>query len=137
MSLQVLRPVTIKARVTENLKSRLTAEIREAMQLLDDEVQQLETQVKRAQLTASINPQQQMQLRQLVEAERGKRQDKKLQLQDDLKAVAGLSLGSEIIQGTAQTINTVEVGTDFDGLELTEILLEDGKVVAIRQGGRR
>lgn len=134
MSMQILRPVTIKAKVTEGLKDRLAADLRQAMQILDEEMQQLETQVKRAQLTATINPQQQMQLRQLVEQERAKRADKKAQLQEEMKAVAALPLGSEIVQGTAQSLTTINIGDDFDELVSMEIVVEDGKVIAIRKG---
>lgn len=132
--MQILRPVTIKAKVTNDLKVRLTAEMNEAINLLDEEMQQLESQVKRAQLTASINPQQQMQLRQLVESERAKRADKRAQLQEEIQAVASLPLGSEIIQGTAQSLATIAVGDDFDALMGVEVLVEDGKVIAIRNG---
>lgn len=134
MSMQLLRPVTIKAKVTEGLKVRLAQEIQEAIQMLDEEVQQLETQVKRAQLTAAINPQQQMQLRQFVEQERAKRADKKAQLQEEARAVAELPLGAEIVQGTAQSLATIAVGDDFDALVSMEVLIEDGKVIAIRKG---
>ena len=134
MSMQILRPVTIKAKVTEGLKARLTAEMHEAIRILDDEMQQLESQVKRAQLTAAINPQQQMQLRQAIEQERARRADKKAQLQEEIEAVAGLPLGSEIVQGTAQSLATIDVGDDFDALTAMEVLVEDGKVIAIRKG---
>lgn len=134
MSMQILRPVTIKAKVTEDLKVRLNAEMNEAIHILDDEMQQLESQVKRAQLTAAINPQQQMQLRQAIEQERGRRADKKAQLQDEIEAVAGLPIGSEIVQGTAQSLTTIEVGDDFDAVMAMEVLVEDGKVIAIRKG---
>lgn len=134
MTLQVLRPVTIKAKVTEGLKDRLGKEIRSAMQMLDDEMQQLESQVKRAQLTATISPQQQMQLRQLVEQEKAQRNDKKAQLQEEMQAIMALPLGSEIVQGTAQTLTTVAIGDDFDALAATEIVVEDGKVIDIRKG---
>ncbi len=134
MSLQILRPVTIKAKVTEGLKDRLAIEVREALQLLDDELQQLDTQVKRAQLTASMSPQQQVQLRQLVESERAKRADKKAQLLEESHAIATLPIGSEIVQGTAQSLATIDVGADFDALTSIEIVVEDGKVIAIRQG---
>lgn len=134
MSMQILRPVTIKAKVTEGLKARLAAEIRSGIQQLDEELQQLEVQVKRAQLTATISPQQQMQLRQLVEQEKAKRADRKAQLDEESKAIAALPVGSEIVQGTAQSLATIEVGSDFDGLVSMEVVVEDGKVVAIRQG---
>lgn len=134
MSLQILRPITIKARVTEGLKARLAAELNEGIRILDDELAQLEAQVKRAQLTASISPQQQMQLRQLMEQERAVRSEKKAQIQEELSRIRQLPLGSEIVQGTVQALATVAVGDDFDALMATEILVEDGKVIAIRKG---
>lgn len=132
--MQILRPVTIKAKVTEGLKDRLASDIQTAIKMLDEELQQLDFQVRRAQLAGTIPAQQQMQLRQMVEAEKAKRADKKEQLQEEMKAIAALPLGSEVVQGTAQSLATVEVGTDFEGLMSMEILLEDGKVIAIRKG---
>jgi hypothetical protein len=134
VSLQILRPVTVKAKVTEGLKVNLAKEIRAAVQMLDDEMQKLESQVKRAQLTATISPQQQMQLRQLVESEKAKRADKKDQLHEELQAIQALPMGSEIVQGQVQSLATVEVGDDYDALVSMEIVVEDGKVIAIRKG---
>ncbi|MBP2017722.1 Skp family chaperone for outer membrane proteins [Symbiobacterium terraclitae] len=132
MSLQILRPVTIKARVTDGLKARLTAELNAAIQQLDAEMNELESQVKRAQLTASISPQQQMQLRQLVEQERAVRAEKKAQLQQEISHIQSLPLGSEVVQGTVQAIATVGVGDNLEAVMATEIVVEDGKVIAIR-----
>jgi septal ring factor EnvC (AmiA/AmiB activator) len=134
MSIQVLRPVTIKAKVTEGLKARLAQEIQDAIRLLDQEMEQIESQVKRAQLTATVNPQQLVQLRQIVEAEKAKRAERKAELQEEIQAIQSLPLGSEIVQGTAQSIATIDVGSDFDALRAVEIVVEDGKVVAIRRG---
>ncbi|MEW8977802.1 MAG: YlqD family protein [Symbiobacterium sp.] len=132
MSLQIIRPVTIKARVTESLKARMTAELNAAIQQLDAEMAELESQVKRAQLTATITPQQQMQLHQLVEQERAVRAEKKAQLQQEISRVQSLPLGAEIVQGTVQATANLKVGDNFDALMATEIVVEDGKVIAIR-----
>jgi len=134
VSIQILRPVTIKAKVTEGLKVSLGKELKAALQQLDDELQQLESQVKRAQLTQTISAQQQMQLRQLVEQEKAKRADKKAQIHEEMQAILQLPLGSEIVQGTAQSLATVDVGDDFDALVSMELVVEDGKVIAIRKG---
>ncbi|HYF95606.1 MAG TPA: YlqD family protein [Symbiobacteriaceae bacterium] len=134
MSIQILRPVTIKAKVTEGLKVRLANELHAAMQMIDDEMQQLESQVKRAQLTATISAQQQMQLRQLVEQEKAKRADKKAQIHEELQAIQALPMGSEVVQGTAQSLATIDVGDDYDALVSLEVVVEDGKVIAIRRG---
>lgn len=134
MSMQILRPVTIKAKVTEGLKVRLAEDVRRAVAQLDDEMQKLDSEVKRMQLTASISPQQQMALRQAVEQEKAARNEKKAQLHEELNAINSLPLGAEVVQGTAQSLATVEVGDDFDALVSMEIVVEDGKVIAIRKG---
>ena len=110
----------------------MTAELNAAIQQLDAEMAELESQVKRAQLTATITPQQQMQLHQLVEQERAVRAEKKAQLQQEISRVQSLPLGAEIVQGTVQATANLKVGDNFDALMATEIVVEDGKVIAIR-----
>ena len=44
-----------------------------------------------------------------------------------------LDIGSEINQGQLEQTVLVKVGDDLDKLVGTEILLEDGKIIAIRQ----
>lgn len=134
MSLQVLRPVRIRARVTEGLKAQLIGELRAGIAQMEQELAQLESQVQRAQLSATMSPQQQLQLRQLLEQERAVRAEKKAQIEKEIAQVEALPLGSEIIQGTVEALATVNVGDDLSALMNTEIVVEDGKVIAIRKG---
>jgi len=134
MTLTVLRPITIKARVTEGLKAKMTAELRAGAATLDEELQQLDVQVKRAQLSAQLSPQQQMELRRAVEYERARRLEQKAEIDARIKDVAQLELGTEIVQGSVQGPIDVGVGNDWDAMMRVEILLEDGQVVAIREG---
>lgn len=133
--IQILRTLTVKARVTDGLKRRLNAEVQEAIQQLEGEVQQLDSALKRAQLTgAAMSPQQQMELRRAVELEKQKRAAEKQELLERVRQVENLPLGTEIIQGQVQAVADVGIGDDWDALFATEILVEDGKVVAIRRG---
>ena len=50
-----------------------------------------------------------------------------------LKDAEKLEIGSEIAQGTMEQTITVKVGDDLDALMGSEILLEDGKIIAFRQ----
>lgn len=134
MTLTILRPITVRARVTDALKARLTAECRAAMAELDEDLRQIEIQGKRAQLSAQLSPQQQVALRQALENERLKRLDQKAELEARIKDIGNLTLGSEIVQGTVQGPVEVAVGADWDHLMQVEVLLEDGRVVAVRGG---
>lgn len=133
--LNIIRPVTVRAKVTEDLKSRLSHQLQEVINQLDQESEQLEAQLKRAQLTMQgLSPQQMMALRQQVEVEKQKRTERVQQIRTEIQAVGQLPIGSEIVQGEVQTVATVAVGDNWDDLHNLEILLEDGKVIAIRRG---
>jgi len=127
-------PVTVKARVTEALKKKLAAEIQEAVKKTDLELQQIEFHAKRM-LTeqARQDPQGLPALRQQIEMEKQKRQEFKAQMVERLKETAQLELGAEIVQGAIERMVTVRVGDDLQKIMASEILLEDGKVIAFRE----
>ena len=74
-----------------------------------------------------------IQLRQQIEEEKQKRLNFKADVAAKLKDAEKLELGSEISQSTMEQTITVKVGDDLDALMGSEILLEDGKIVAFRK----
>ncbi|HLO02985.1 MAG TPA: YlqD family protein [Symbiobacteriaceae bacterium] len=134
MSIQLIRPVTIKALVTDGLKDRLNTDMREAIKVLEEETARLDSEVKRAQLMGNIPSQQLLQLNQVIAQEKAKRADRKAQLEEEIQAVAALPLGSEIVQGQAQSLTTVAVGDDLEAALGVEIVVQDGKIIEIREG---
>lgn len=131
--IQIIRPLTIKARVTERLKGRLVAELQATIRQIEAEMEELDSQLKRATLSPNLTPQQQLGLRQAVELEKEKRAAEKQELMRRVTEVASLPLGGEVVTGTVQALAEVGVGDDLDGLLATEVLVEDGRVVAIRR----
>jgi hypothetical protein len=126
-------PVTIKAKVTEELKQRLIAETEEALQGVDLELQQIEFHAKRLLAEqAKQDAQGLVALRQQIEAENQKRLEFKNEMQAKLKATQELELGSEIVRGQLERVVDVKVGDDLNQIMGSEILLEDGKVLAFR-----
>ena len=132
-SLTIKCPVTVKAKVTEDLKSKLANEIQENIKKADLELQQIEFHAKRA-LTeqAKVDAQGLTGLRQQIEMEKQKRNEFKGHMVERLKETAKLEIGSEIVQGTLERLVTVNMGDDLNKVLATEILVEDGKVIAIR-----
>jgi hypothetical protein len=132
-SLTIKCPVTIKAKVTEDLKTQLAAEISDNIKRADMELQQIEFQAKRM-LTeqAKADAQGLPSLRQQIELEKQKRNEFKSLMVEKLKETANLEIGSEIVQGTIEQLVTVTVGTDLHKVMATEVLLEDGKIIAFR-----
>lgn len=132
-NLTIKCPVTIKAKVTEDLKAQLAAEIQEAIKKADVELQQIEFHAKRMMAEqAKQDAQGLVGLRQQIDAERQKRLEFKNHMLEKLKETAQLEIGAEVVQGTMERIVTINVGDDLHKLMATEILLEDGKVVAFR-----
>ena len=127
-------PVTIKSKVTDVLKEQLNVEIKEAMSKIDMELQQIEFHAKRL-MTEQVRSDVQglTALRQQIDGEKQKRLELKGQLQDKLKETSQLEIGAEIVQGTMEQLVTVQVGDDLQKLMSREILLEDGKILAIRE----
>ncbi|WP_436412093.1 YlqD family protein [Petrimonas sp.] len=126
-------PITIKAKVTEELKSRLAAEIQDAIKKADMELQQIEFHAKRLMAEqAKQDAQGLVALRQQIDAERQKRIEFKNHMLERLKETAQLEIGAEIVQGSMERIVTVSVGDDLHKIMGTEILLEDGKIIAFR-----
>ena len=127
-------PVAIKSKVTEGLKAKLIADLQQRLDLVDQDLQQIEFQAKRLlSEQAKLDAQGLIQLRQQIEEEKQKRLNFKADVAAKLKDAEKLELGSEISQGTMEQTITVKVGDDLDALMGSEILLEDGKIVAFRQ----
>ena len=126
-------PVTIKAKVTEELKQRLTAETEEALQGVELELQQIEFHAKRLLAEqAKQDAQGLVALRQQIEAEKQKRLEFKNEMLAKLKATQELELGSEIVRGQLERVVDVKVGDDLNKIMCFDILLEDGKERASR-----
>ena len=126
-------PVTIKAKVTDELKRKMIAEIQDGIKKVDLEIQQVEFQVKRM-LTeqAKVDAQGLPALRQQIDMERQKRLDFKNHLLQQLKETEAIENGSEVVQGKLERLVEIKVGDDMQSIMNAEILLEDGKIVAFR-----
>lgn len=127
-------PVTIKAKVTEDLKKQLAEEIQANIKKADIELQQIEFHGKRVMAEqAKQDAQGLIALRHQIEGERQKRLEYKNRLLEKLKESADLEIGSEIVQGNLERIIEIKVGDELPKIMNAEILLEDGKILAFRE----
>lgn len=127
-------PVTIKAKVTEDLKKQLANEIQNNIKKTDLELQQIEFQAKRIMAEQAKQDMQGLEaVRQQIDAETKKRLDFKNHLVDQLKESGQLEIGAEIVQGTLERIVEIKVGDEMPQIMNAEILVEDGKIIAFRR----
>ena len=126
-------PVAVKAKVIEQLKNQLAAEIQDAIKKADGELQQIEFHAKRVMAEqAKLDAQGLTALRQQIDAEKHKRVEFKNHMLEKLKETAALEIGAEIVQGNMERMVTVSIGDDLHAIMSAEILLEDGKIIAFR-----
>ena len=135
-SLLVKRQVTVKARLTEAMRQKLAADFQDAVRKLDVELSQLEFQGKRLLADAEKGgPERTAAVSAQLSGERQKRQEQKVRILESLKELGKMSLGTEIVQGTVESLAEVRVGDRLALVTAAEVVVEDGIVVAIRDGG--
>lgn len=131
MTLRV--PVTIKSKVTEDLKKTLVAQLQQQMTLVDQDLQQLEFQAKSLlSEQAKMDAQGLVNLRAQIEERKQQLVSIKTEVAGQLKETEKLEIGSEIVRGQIEQSVVVRVGDDFNKLMGMEILVEDGKILAFR-----
>ena len=132
-SISLKMPVTIKAKLTEKLRKRISDDLSQRLQEVTMELQQIDIEEKRViQEQAQGNLQALQAIRQHFGAERQQREAFKAETEQKLSDIGKLALGAEIIQGQLERQVEVKVGDDFHAMMNVEVLIEDGKVIAIR-----
>ena len=129
MTLLVKCPLTVKARVTDRWKMRVAAELQETLRRTEQELAQIEGQLRRLQ---GAGGEQAQNARRQLEAEVHKRQERRAYLLEQLRGLARLQNGAEVVQGQAEGLVPVRVGDRWEAPFGCEVLLEDGLVVEIR-----
>ena len=137
-SITITRPVIIKVKVTADYKKKLAAELQEAVARLDMQLQHLDFQARR--LLAELerrNPQGINAARQHLDKERAVKLETRQKLMDRLKETAKMAEGDEVIQGQAESVAEIKMGDDWLKFMSVEVVVQDGLVIEIRQGGIR
>lgn len=134
--LTLIRPVLVKVKVTESYKKAAATELQDAIRRIELELQHLDFQEKR--LVSEMekkNPQGIPAARQHLEQERQRRAENRQKLIERLKEVGQMALNSEVVYGKMESPVELKVGDDWRSVLGVEVVLQDGIVTAIRQGG--
>lgn len=133
-SIKITRPVVIKVKVTEEYKKVVAFELQKLIQNLDLELQHLDFQTKRLEAEAVKNPQIVVGTKQKLAEEIKQRLNKKQQYLGKIKDISKLLPGTEVVHGRVESLVELRVGDDWNQLMNVEVLIENGKVLEIRQG---
>lgn len=134
--MQIIKKVVVKQILTENSKTKLKQQFLSKQYQLDKEIKQLEFVLHKKLRENRNNVNYQNSLKEGFRKEVAKRKERLRLLELKLAQLDELPLGSEINEGTVQMIETVKEGDDWEQiLKGTEIVIKDGIVHEIRQGG--
>ncbi|MBR0260360.1 MAG: 16S rRNA processing protein RimM [Selenomonadaceae bacterium] len=128
-SINIIVPVTVKAKLTEKLRARLVDEATKVAEQMTLELKQIEIDMQRE---LERNPQHEPQIRNFFSGEMAPRQGRLDEAHRRKETFEKLALGAEIIQGTTERQVELKVGDNIREAMNVEILVEDDKIIAIR-----
>ena len=135
MGLTVMRPVLIKAVVTESFKRLYVQDLEDAIKRAEVILEQITTQIRRSELERQVSPQSRA-IRQQLEVEHARQEAARAELQMRLREAEALELNTEFTQGTVESLVEVSIGDNlFNKLGRAEILVKDGIILEIREEG--
>ena len=132
--MQVKRPVTVIAIVTEPFKQQLLTEIEESIKQVDTNIQALDSQARRYLFQLqSADPAQTNAFRRQVDAEKAKQEGVRTELQGRLQEAQQIEIGSEFPRGTLESYVEINVGDNLvERLGRAEIIVKDDLVTEFR-----
>jgi len=128
-SINVIMPVTVKAKLTEKLRARLIDEAVRVAEQMELELKQINIDMQRE---LERNPQHEPQIRNFFSGEMAPRQGRLDEAHRRKETFEKLALGAEIIQGTTERQVELKIGDNLREAMNVEILVEDDKIIAIR-----
>lgn len=133
---EIIKKVTVKQILTEKSKTRLKEQFLSRQYQLNKEIQQLEFVLHKKLKENKNNLKYQTSLKESFSREVQKRKDRIRQTEFKLGQLDELELGSELREGTIQMIERIAEGDNWEEImKGTEIVIKDGIVHEIRQGG--
>ena len=125
-------PVTIKAKLTEKLRSKILEDLEKGIKNAELEIQQINMQEKRAMEEQGDDPQRAAAIQQYFGNERQKRLEYRAEALERKETTTKLAAGAAIVQGTLERQVEAKVGDDMRELMNVEVLVEDDKIISIR-----
>ncbi len=132
--MQILVPVAVKSKLTENLKTTLLNEIATNLSRVEHDLAQLEFEANgKIAEQAKVNIQVASQMRAAYEGQKAQMQQVKEKLENDKEHLEKLAIGAELNRAPMNRLVTIHIGDDMNNIAGGEILVEDGKIIAFRE----
>lgn len=125
-------PLTIKAKLTEKLKTSMLEEMTNNIKQAELEISQINIEETRAVQQAGDDEQALAMIHQHFGVERQKRQEFVAQTQGRKESLEKLVIGAEVVQGQTERFVELKVGDNIRDQFNVEVVVEDDKIIAIR-----
>ena len=122
-------PVTVKAKLTEKLRTRLIDEAVKVAEQMELEMKQININMQRELDRA---PHHEAEIKNFFGNQLAPRQGRLDEAHRRKETFEKLALGAEIVQGTTERQVELKVGDNLREAMNVEILVEDDKIIAIR-----
>jgi len=134
-TLTIMRPIALRVIVTEQFKQEMEKELQEAADTTQRRIEQIDFQARRVLADLQrTDLTQAMQVRQQIEAEKGRQESVKKELMDRAREVRELEMGTEFPRGTLEGVVDIKEGDNlYEKLTGAEIVIKDGVVIEIRE----
>ncbi|WP_169302558.1 YlqD family protein [Ammonifex degensii] len=126
----VTRPVVIKVKLTPRYREMLLARLAHALELAERELKRVEAELGRLRIKGNA-----VTLAEALENLRREKAAARDRLRQQYESVKNLPLGTELVQGRTESLVEVGVGDEASRLGPVEIVIEEGKIVAVREQG--
>ncbi|MCR5175769.1 MAG: YlqD family protein [Anaerovibrio sp.] len=132
-SVMVKFPMTIKAKLTEKLRTTMLEDYRNRINQAQLEIQQINIQENRALNEVGEENQEEIDMiHHHFGIERQKREDFIAQTEAEIADTEKLVLGAEIVQGTTERFVELKKGDNVRDQFNVEVVVEDDVIIAIR-----
>ena len=128
-SIKMTVPVTVKAKLTEKLRTRLVNEAIQVGEQMELELRQINIDMQRE---IEKSPEHEAEIRNFFSGEMAPRQGRLDEARRRKDTFEKLAVGAEILQGTAERQVELKIGDNLRDAMNVEILVEDDKIIAIR-----
>jgi hypothetical protein len=135
--MKVIKRVAVKQVLTENRKKWMVDDFLKQKRQVQQEIKQLEFQLHKKLKASKNNFEYQNTLKSSFNKEIKERNDKAKIIDFQINQLNELQIGTEIKEQTIETLSDLKVGDDWNGVfNSQEIIIKDGVVTEIREGGR-
>jgi len=133
--MEIIKKVVVKQILTEKSRTKLKEQFLSRQYQISKELKQLEF-VLHKKMKENKSANYQTSLKESFNKEVAKRKERLRQFELKLGQLDELDLGAELREGTVQMIEQVEEGDNWEEImKGTEIVIKDGLVYELRQGG--